>query len=263
MKPKTIDLDELRHRANKLRLYGILAHWDEMCTQPWVLHVIEIEEEERRRRSHQYRIDNAKLGAFKPIADFDWAHPTKVDRRQIEGLFDLSFMQDRENIVIVGPNGLGKTMIAQNLAYEAVVRGQAVRFVASSDMLNDLASVDGSARRLRLKRYTHPKLLAVDEVGYLRYDTRHADLLYEVVRQRYEAGRPIIVTTNKAFAEWNQVFDSAACVVTLVDRLCHRAEIVELDGESYRAKEAEQREKERRAKRGSKRNDRSPKRSRS
>jgi DNA replication protein DnaC len=251
MKPKT-DLDELRRRANKLRLYGILAHWDEMCTQPWVLQLIEIEEQERRRRSHQYRIDNAKIGVFKPIADFDWAHPTKVDRRQIEGLFDLSFMQERENIVIVGPNGLGKTMIAQNLAYEAVVRGQAVRFVASSDMLNDLASVDGSARRLRLKRYTHPKLLAIDEVGYLRYDTRHADLLYEVVRQRYEAGRPMIVTTNKAFAEWNQVFDSAACVVTLVDRLCHRAEIIELDGESYRKKEAEEREKERRAKRGSK-----------
>jgi len=252
MKPKTTDLDELRRRANKLRLYGVLAHWDAVCTEPWVLHLIEIEEEERRRRSHQYRIDNAKIGVFKPIVDFDWAHPTKVDRRQIDSLFDLSFMQDRENIVIVGPNGLGKTMIAQNLAYEAVVRGHPARFVASSEMLNDLASVDGSARRIRLKRYTSPKLLAVDEVGYLRYDTRHADLLYEVVRQRYEAGRPMIVTTNKAFAEWNQVFDSAACVVTLVDRLCHRAEIVELDGESYRKKEAQAREKERRAKRGSK-----------
>ena len=155
-------------------------------------------------------------------------------------------------------------MIAQNLAYEAVVRGHPVRFAASSDMLNDLASVDGSARRLRLKRYTNPQLLAVDEVGYLRYDTRHADLLYEVVRQRYDTGRPIIVTTNKAFAEWNQVFDSAACVVTLVDRLCHRAEIVELDGESYRKKEAEQRQKERRAMRGSKTRDpRPPRRPRS
>lgn len=103
-----------------------------------------------------------------------------------------------------------------------------------------------SARGLRIKRYVNPKLFAIDEVGYLSYDTRHADLLYEVVRQRYEAKRSIVLTTNKAFAEWNQVFDSAACVVTLVDRLCHRADIVELDGESYRKKEAELRAKLRR-----------------
>lgn len=250
MKTKNHDFDELRRRANKLRLYGLLSRWDELCTQPWVAELIEIEEVERRRRSHQYRIDNAKIGAFKPIADFDWKHPTKVDRKQIESLFELGFLEATENVVIVGPNGLGKTMIAQNVAYHAVLRGHSVRFVSTSDMLNDIASVDGSARKLRLKRYTHPKLLAIDEVGYLSYDTRHADLLYEVVRQRYDAGRSIIVSTNKAFGEWNQVFDSAACVVTLIDRLTHRAEIVELDGESYRQKEAHEREKQRRAKRG-------------
>ena len=137
-------------------------------------------------------------------------------------------------------------MIAQNLAHQAVLRGISVRFVATSDMLNDLASVDGSARKHRIKRYVNPKLLAIDEVGYLSYDTRHADLLYEVVRQRYDARRSIVLTTNKGFSEWNQVFDSAACVVTLIDRLCHRADIVELDGESYRAKEAQARAKLRR-----------------
>lgn len=246
------DLEELRQRALKLRLYGLLSRWNELSHEPWVAQLIELESVERRRRSQQYRINTAKIGAFKPIADFDWKHPTKIDRRQVESLFDLSFIDERDNVVIVGPNGVGKTMIAQNLAYESVTRGHPVRFVAASDMLNDLASVDGSARKYRLKRYTGPRLLAVDEVGYLRYDRRHADLLYEVVRQRYDAGRPLVVTTNKGFSEWNQVFDSAACVVTLIDRLCHHSEIVEIDGPSFRAKEAQERSKKRRAARRTK-----------
>lgn len=251
MSKKTPDIADLERRANRLRLYGLLSRWDELCSNAWVAELIDIEEVERRRRSHHYRIRAANIGDFKPLADFDWKHPTKVDRKQIEALFSLGFLDDRENVVIVGPNGLGKSMIAQNLAHQAVIRGLPVRYVGTSDMLNDLAAVDGSARKHRIKRYVNPKLLVIDEVGYLSYDTRHADLLYEVIRQRYDAGRSIVVTTNKPFSEWNQVFDSAACVVTLVDRLCHRAEIVALDGESYRKKEAELRAKLRRDQRRS------------
>ncbi len=249
MTTTTPDLDELKRRANRLRLYGLLSRWDELCSHAWVAELIELEDAERRRRSHQYRIRAANIGDFKPIVDFDWKHPTKVDRKQIEMLFDLGFLAEHENIVIVGPNGLGKSMIAQNLAHQAVLRGISVRYVSTSDMLNELAAVDGSARKHRIKRYVNPKLLAIDEVGYLSYDSRHADLLYEVVRQRYDAGRSIVLTTNKAFGDWNQVFDSAACIVTLVDRLTHRSEIVELDGESYRAKEAQLRAKLRREQR--------------
>jgi DNA replication protein DnaC len=251
MTTRTVDLADLRRQATKLRLYGLLSRWDELCTNPWVAELVELESAERHHRSHQYRIANAKLGAFKPLVDFDWKHPKKIDRRQVEGLFELGFIEEQDNVVIMGPNGVGKTMIAQNLTYQAVTRGHPARFVSASEMLNELVALNGSALAHRLKRYTSPRVLAVDEVGYLRYDTRHADLLYEVVRQRYKAGRPIIVTTNKAFSEWNQVFDSAACVVTLVDRLCHRAEIVKIDGESYRVKEAEERNKRRRAARRS------------
>ena len=120
------------------------------------------------------------------------------------------------------------------------------RFCVAADLLNDLSGLDGATLQTRVKRYVSPKLLVIDEVGYLRYDNRHADLLYEVVRGRYDKGRSIIVTTNKAFSEWNQVFESAACLVTLIDRLCHRAEIVEIRGDSYRVKESKARTKHKR-----------------
>jgi DNA replication protein DnaC len=108
-------------------------------------------------------------------------------------------------------------------------------------LLHDLAAQDSStALARRLRRYTRPTVLAIDEVGYLSYDARYADLLFEVITRRYPH-RPVILTTNKPFGEWNQVFPNAACVVTLVDRLLHRAEILALEGKSYRLKEAQER----------------------
>jgi DNA replication protein DnaC len=103
------------------------------------------------------------------------------------------------------------------------------------------STISSTALARRLRRYTGPALLAIDEVGYLSYDPRYADLLFEVVTRRYEQQRCILLTTNKMFGEWNQVFPNAACVVTLVDRLLHRAEIVTLEGKSYRLKEAQER----------------------
>ena len=109
-------------------------------------------------------------------------------------------------------------------------------------MLHDLAAQDSStALARRIRRYTRPTLLAVDEVGYLSYDARYADLLFEVITRRYKLQRPVLLTTNKIFGEWNQVFPHATCVGTLVDRLLHRAEIVALEGKSYRLKEAQER----------------------
>ena len=116
-----------------------------------------------------------------------------------------------------------------------------IGFTMASDMLHELASQDSDASLARrLRRFTQPQLLAIDEVGYLNYDNRYADLLFEVVTRRYLT-HPVLITTNKPFSEWNDVFSSAACVVTLVDRLIHRSEIVQLDGESYRLREAKER----------------------
>jgi DNA replication protein DnaC len=234
-------LDALRARLRRLGFHGLYAHAESLIDEPWLARVLELEESERQARSLKRRIDNARLGAFKSIADFDWSWPTRCDRPLIEELCSLAFVEEAANAVLVGANGLGKTMLAKNIVHRAILRGYTARFTLASDMLHDLAAQDSStALARRLRRYTAPSVLAVDEVGYLSYDARYADLLFEVITRRYQQ-RSVILTTNKAFGEWNQVFPNAACVVTLIDRLVHRAEIVHLEGKSYRLKEAEER----------------------
>ena len=247
---KTTDPEAHHERARTLGLYGLLAHWDEVQSQDWLPWVLETEEAERRRRSLERRIHNARVGAFKPMADFNWKWPKKIHRATVDELFTLQFIDEGANVVLLGPNGVGKTMIAKNLTYQAVLRGYTARFASASDMLNDLAAQQTSgtlARRLR--RYCNPALLAIDEVGYLSYDNRYADLLFEVVTRRYEQ-RSVVLTTNRPFAEWGEIFPNAACVVTLVDRLVHRAEIIQIQGDSYRLKEAKERAVRKRKARG-------------
>jgi DNA replication protein DnaC len=237
-----LDLQSARAELRRLGLYGLLTHAETLLAEPWLARVIDIEDTERRVRSLKRRLDNSRLGAFKPLADFDWAWPAKCDRALIEELCSLAFIAEAANVVFVGANGLGKTMLLKNLVHQAVLHGLSARFTLASDMLHDLAAQDSSvALARRLRRYTSPAVLAVDEVGYLSYDARYADLLFEVVTRRYESRRPILLTTNKPFGEWNQVFPNAACVVTLIDRLLHRVEIVALEGKSYRFKEAQER----------------------
>jgi DNA replication protein DnaC len=240
--PPNLSLDSARTRLRRLGFFGLLGQAETLLAEPWLVRVIELEESERARRSLKRRLDNARLGSFKPIADFDWSWPSKCDRAAIEELFSLAFLSEAANVVLIGPNGLGKTMLLKNLTHQAILHGHSARFTLASDMLHDLAAQDSTvALARRLRRYTRPTLVAIDEVGYLSYDPRYADLLFEVITRRYELQRPIALSTNKAFGEWNQVFPNAACVVALVDRLLHRAEIVALDGKSYRFKEAQER----------------------
>ena len=245
--------ESLKTRAQALKLHGLLAHWDEISDSDWIEPPIAWEENERQCRSLQRRLGNAHLGRFKPLADFDWAWPSQCDREAIEELMRLGFVRDAANAVLLGPNGVGKSTIAQNIAYQAVIAGHTVLFTTASQMLNELAAQDGdSALRRRLKRYAQPSLLVIDEVGYLSYGNRHADLLFEIVSRRYEA-RSTLITTNRPFAEWTEVFPNAACVVSLVDRLIHKAEIIPIEGESYRLKEAKERAKQRKQRRGAER----------
>ena len=240
----------LRERVRALGLHGVDAAWDETGSEDWIAQLVEMEEYERGRRSLERRIRSAKTGKFKPMADFDWTWPDKIDRAAIEDLFSFEFVKDGANVVLIGPNGVGKTTIAQNLVHSALIAGHTARFVTASEMLNDLASQDGRlALKRRIARFVRPAVLAVDEVGYLSYGVEHADLMFDVINRRASASRSTIVTTNKPFQEWGEVFPNSAAVVALVDRLVHRSEILDIDADSFRLKEAKEQDARRKAER--------------
>jgi len=243
-------LTEAQHlRAENLKLHGLLAHWAEIADHAWVEQLLDWEEAERARRSLERRLGSAHIGRFKPLADFDWNWPEQIDRLAITELMGLAFLKTATNAILVGSSGLGKSTIAQNIAHQAVLNGHTVLFTTAGQLLGDLAALDSdSALRRRLRYYAAPALLVIDEVGYLSYSNRHADLLFELINRRHEQ-KSTLVTTNKAFAEWSDVFPNAACVVALIDRLVHNAEIIAIKGKSYRQKEAQERAEQRSKKR--------------
>ena len=254
MMNKPNKFDSLRQRAEALHLHGLLAHWQEVAGSDWFEKVVQWEEDGRTQRSLERRIKNAHVGRFKPLCDFDWKWPKRCDRTAVEALMSLDFLQDATNAVLVGPNGVGKSMLAQNIAHQALVNGHTVLFTSAGQLLGDMAAkTSDAALRNRLRYFSTPDLLCIDEVGYLSYSNRHADLLFELISRRYES-KSTLVTTNKPFAEWTEVFPNAGCVVSLVDRLVHHAEIISIEGESYRLKDAkeqaEQRNQNRKSKKG-------------
>ena len=243
MTTKSTPQADLKQQVSALKFYGLLAHWEELTDEAlaWIRQWIEWETRERAQRGLQRRLRAARIGRFKPLADFDWDWPTQCDKDTVSTLMHLGFIAEAANVILVGPNGVGKSLIAQNLAHQAVIHGHSALFVNAAQMLGDLAAQDGdNALRRRFAHYARPDVLVVDEIGYLSYGTRHADLLFEIVNRRYER-KPTIITTNRPFAEWSEVFPNAACVVSIVDRLIHHAEILVIEGESYRMHEAKQR----------------------
>jgi DNA replication protein DnaC len=197
-----------------------------------------IEGEDRSRRSLERRLGLSGIRKFKPMADFDWNWPKKIERSVIESALTLDFVKEARNLILIGQNGLGKSMIAKNICYAAVLAGHSVLFRSASALIDDLQCESPTARRRKLRTYGNAGLLCIDEVGYLSYDDNAADLLYEVINRRYER-RSVIVTTNRGFKEWNEVFPNASCIVTLVDRLTHHADVTKIEGDSYRLRESE------------------------
>jgi DNA replication protein DnaC len=208
--------------------------------------LVVLETDDRARRSLLRRQSRAKIGSFKPICDFDFAWPKAIDRDAVERALKLRFVDEGANLIIAGAHGLGKTMILKNVAHQAVLSGHAVLFTTAQKMLGKLSSIDSPTKLERmLRHFSSIKLLCIDEVGYLSYDSRAADLLFEVVNRRYEAKKSVALTTNLAFKDWTTVFPNATCTVALVDRLCHRADILKVEGDSWRKKEAMERQERR------------------
>ena len=237
-----INSEQLKQQAIELRLHGLQRHWQELKEEhyPLLSKLLSWEHDVRQQRSLERRLNSAKLGRFKPLNEFDWQWPTKIDPQAIHSLMQLDFLTTASNIILIGSNGVGKSTLAQNLGYQAVMQGHTAVFTTAANMLNDLAAQDGdNALRRRLKYYDRPKLLIIDEIGYLSYSNRHADLLFEIINRRYEQNSTI-VTTNRPFGEWNEVFPNASCVVSLIDRLVHHSQIIAIEGDSYRMKEAQE-----------------------
>ena len=238
----------LADQLNELGLRHAGAHLDDIVDQAtkkrWsptqlLEHIADQESQERKRRSVERRLAHSRVGRFKPMSAFDWSWPKHVDRDAVESALRLDFLDRSRNIVLVAPQGLGKTMLAKNIAHNAVMAGHSVLFVTASQLLLDLAAQD-SARALdrRLRHYCRPSLLVCDEIGYLSYDNRNADLLFQVVSRRYES-KSLVLTTNLAFSDWPSVFPNATCAVALIDRVVHHADVIAIEGDSYRKRDAE------------------------
>lgn len=245
MTPLTDQLAALGLRATAAQLDDVVALATKRRWSPLQLleHLAATEQQERTRRSLERRLAASRIGRFTPMADFDWAWPTRIDRAAVDAALRLDFLAEARNVVLVAAQGLGKTMIAQNIAHAAVLAGHHVLFTTAAQLLLDLGSQD-SARGLarRLHHYATRGLLVIDEIGYLSYDTRAADLLFQVVSQRYER-RSLVLTTNLPFSEWPTIFPNAATATALIDRVVHHAEILTIEGQSFRRRTAEARRK--------------------
>jgi DNA replication protein DnaC len=232
-------LQQIGLRALPTQLDDFLAHAAKAHWSPYQVleQLAQAEVAERSRRSLELRFSGIKR--FKPMADFEWSWPTKIEREVIERALTLDFIPEARNLVLVGRNGLGKTMIAQNICHAAVLAGYSVLFRSAAAILEELQRQGPEGRRNKLRTYANTGLLCVDEVGYLSFDDKAADLLYEVINRRYER-KSVLLTTNRPFKEWNEVFPNATCIVTLLDRLLHHADVTVIEGESYRVRESEQ-----------------------
>lgn len=211
--------------------------------------IVRLELADKAQRSLQNRLDRARLGRFKAMADFDWNWPKKIERDVIERGLSLDFLREGRNLILLGSNGLGKTMVAKNIAFQAVQNGYSVIFTTAAELIERLqGDLSPTTFRRKLGRYATCQLLCVDEVGYLAYDAHAADLLYKVVDRRYERNS-ILLTTNLAFRDWNTVFPNATSIATLLDKLTHHADVTLIEGESYRVHESQREAAERRKKR--------------
>lgn len=230
----------LQQRLQGLRLYGCLTSLpeiqkDELLSQHLV-EIVQLEEQERHRRLLKNRISATRIKDFEPVVGFDWNWPSKIDKSLIKELLTFEFVKHRTNVVFLGSSGLGKTMLAQNLVHEAARKGHSAVFIEAVDLLSQLLSEDSrSGLDKLLKRFAKPDLLAIDELGYLSYAAEHGDLLLRVIHMRHKSGSTV-VTTNRPFSEWIEMFPNAASVTALVDRLTENCEVIQIEGKSYRGK---------------------------
>ena len=192
----------------------------------------------RQDRATKRRIRAARFTQIKTLEQFKWSWPKKINQHQVKNLFRLKFVDEKSNVIFLGGVGLGKTHLATALGYQACLQGHSVLFCSAVDVINNLAAAQSAARlKQELKKYRKPALVILDELGYLPIDKTGADLLFQIISQRYEQGS-LIITTNRAFKHWPEIFNNDTTLTSaLLDRLLHHTETVLIEGKSYRMKE--------------------------
>jgi DNA replication protein DnaC len=240
----TEQLTQLGFRAGHDALGAFLTHAHKSRLGPTetLESLVALERRARESTNLARRTRAACLGAFKPLDRFDWAHPRKIDRALIERIGTLDFVTRGENVLLRGQSGVGKTMLAKNLGHAALLAGKTVRFTTLAAALADLLQQESlPAFERRLKRYTQPAVLILDELGYLPCDSRAADILFNIISRRHEQ-RSTVISTNLAFKQWGTVFPGAACVVALVDRFAQHCHKIDIDADSWRDRHAFERD---------------------
>jgi DNA replication protein DnaC len=217
---------------------GQLAARKQWTHVHYLAELIKQESKLRHDRTIQRRIRMARFPVLKTLDQFNWSWPKKINRAQIQNLFRLKFIEDKSNVVFIGGVGLGKTHLASALGYQACLKGHTVLFASAIDTINNLISAQhAGALKQELKKYLKPSLIVLDELGYLPIDKNGADLLFQIISERYERGS-IVITTNRVFKDWPQIFNNDNTLTSaLLDRLLHHTEAVVIEGKSYRMKE--------------------------
>ena len=237
----------LLEQLTVLKLLAVQQHYADLASEAaqkqwthvdYLARLIELEALRRQELCVQRRIAAARFPCVKTLDQFDWSWPKKINRTQIQNLFRLAFLPEKTNVIFVGGVGLGKSHLACALGYAACQAGHSVLFTTAVDIINTLTAAQAAARlKPELKRFLAPTILCIHEVGYLPIDKTGADLLFQVISQRYERGS-IVLTTNQAYKHWAKIFNNDATLTSAVlDRLLHHAETVIIEGKSYRMKD--------------------------
>ena len=244
MKTKPDDLTDILRR---LSLTTIAQHYEDLGREAaheglghveYLRRLVEAEAAARYERSVHRRTQAARLPVLKTLEQFDWSWPKKINRAQVQDIFRLRFIEQNTNVVFIGGVGLGKTHFALALAHSACLNNVPTLFAPAVEIVNVLSAAQATNNLAKaLKAYVAPRLLVIDELGYLPMDKRGADLIFQVISARYERGATII-TTNTVYKKWAPIFNNDATLTTaILDRLVHHCETVTIEGKSYRMKD--------------------------
>jgi len=232
---KTLKLDFFRDHSSTVIQQAVQKQWG---PEEILLRLMAGEAQLRADRAGQRRIQAAQFPFLKTLDDFDWTWPKKINRAQIQHLFHLDWVPTHGNLFFLGGVGLGsKSHLALALGYHACQKGHSVRWITAIHLINTLVSAQEKHRlKIELKAFTRPDILVMDELGYMPIDKTAADLIFQVISERYERGS-IVVTSNKAFKHWSSIFNNDATLTSaILDRVLHHGEPVMIEGKSYRMK---------------------------